>query len=142
MCDIYFYDPSTKVFTGTGEATTGDMPGSYLVPHNATLIPPPDCIQEGFAAKFNEVGQTWDMGYKPIEPTCKEKRRNAYALEADPFLIESQYYQAETDGFSLLGMEAEASIAEYKAIGALKDYAAKKLEIRHKYPEVLDSIVD
>lgn len=77
---------------------------------------------------------------KPIPPDTRtplEKRRDAYFIEADPLFREARYYDAEAEGFRLLGDEHldKATAAEAKAREFLRAYALKKEEIRARFPD-------
>lgn len=62
-------------------------------------------------------------------------RQQAYKNEADDIFKHAQYYAAEAEGFRLLGNAESAAVAEEKAQMYLKEYAAKKQEIRELYPD-------
>ena len=67
--------------------------------------------------------------------TPAEQRAAAYVAEADVFWREALYYQSEAAGCALLGKAAESEIAIQKANANLVAYAAKKEEIRQRYPD-------
>ena len=67
--------------------------------------------------------------------TPAEQRAAAYIAEADLFWREALYYQSEAAGCTLLGKATESEIAVQKANANLIAYAAKKEEIRQRYPD-------
>lgn len=67
--------------------------------------------------------------------TPEEKRQAAYEAEADPLFELAMYYQAEADGFRLLNDLAKAAEAEEKYRDYLRQYVAKKEEIRARHPD-------
>lgn len=74
----------------------------------------------------------------PIMPdtkTANEKREADYQLEADPLSLEAQRYMLEAEGLRLSGDLQAAAVIEEKANSFLKQYAAKKAEIRLRHPD-------
>lgn len=65
------------------------------------------------------------------------KRERAYVAEADPIRDRAMSYRMEADGWRLEGNEAKALEAEAKRDDALREYVAKKEEIRGRYPDEL-----
>ena len=59
MTQVYHYNGTTFVFTGSTDAQTNPA-GGYLVPANATLTAPPT-IPSGQQAVFDENAGTWSL---------------------------------------------------------------------------------
>ena len=93
-----------------------------------------DIILENPELYLKTPNQYGGYDYQKRE-TPAEQRAAAYVVEADLFWREALYYQSEAAGYALLGKAAESGIAVQKANANLAAYAAKKEEIRQRYPD-------
>ena len=126
--------------------------GTFVIVHRSAWgeLPYHICSREIDPANLydlTEVAAFWDSlpegdprkALPPPPPedtrTPEEKRQAAYEAEADPLFELAMYYQAEADGFRLLNDLAKAAEAEEKYRDYLRQYVAKKEEIRARHPD-------
>ena len=126
--------------------------GTFVVHHNTSWgeLPYQVCSREidpDNLYDLAEVAAFWDSlpegdprkALPPPPPedtrTPEEMRQAAYEAEADPLFELAMYYQAEADGFRLLNDLAKAAEAEEKYRDYLRQYVAKKEEIRARHPD-------
>ncbi|WP_027339929.1 hypothetical protein [Halonatronum saccharophilum] len=58
---VYYFDKATKELTGIGEANISPAnPSKFLIPANATDVPPPDC-EKGEVVIFNQEENQWEI---------------------------------------------------------------------------------
>jgi hypothetical protein len=110
-----------------------DVPGTHVLPQ---VINPPQGEDDGtdqWLINMAEAACTMFNGITPQNPA--DKRAEAYAEEADPLLAAANSYRAEADAWALEGNDEESAAAGAKADAKLKEYLAKKQEIRARYPD-------
>ena len=78
----------------------------------------------------------------PDTRTSKEKREDAYVIEADPLFRQYEYYSAEAAAADLLDDEDAADTASGEAQDFLIAYYQKKLEIRERFPDEAAEVAD
>lgn len=126
--------------------------GTFVVQHEFSwgVLPYHVCPYEADPANLYdlaEVAAFWDSlpegdprkALPPPPPedtrTPEEMRQAAYEAEADPLFELAMFYQAEADGFRLLNDLAKAAEAEETYREYLRQYVAKKEEIRARHPD-------
>jgi hypothetical protein len=61
---LYYFDPATKKYMGSGQADTGSN-GNQVIPANATTVAPPELTDTQYAVWD---GSAWTVEDKPIPP--------------------------------------------------------------------------
>jgi hypothetical protein len=82
-----------------------------------------------------EDGAPVDEWVPPSEPTPAERRRAAYAAEADEYRDTAKSYQAEAEAWINRGDKDRSAAAADKGDEALEQYLTIKEEIRGRYPD-------
>ncbi len=81
----------------------------------------------------------WSTEPPPPPPdtrTPEEKRQAAYAAEADPIRQRIDGYRTEAEALRMEGDDEAAAECEAKAAALMRDFLAKKQDIRARYPDV------
>lgn len=127
---IHLFDSETKLFAGVGEATPGDVPGSWIYPNNATPVAPPANVPDGQAARWNGVG--WELVERaPIEAEAARTAAREDALAKAPGVLAATKLLARTAAPSMADATAlavaEALPEAFRAWTAGDQYAANEI---------------
>ncbi len=96
---------------------------------------------DGKQLTITEIGplpKGWSTEAPPPPPdtrTPEEKRQATYEAEADPISQRIIGYHNEAEALRAEGDEAAAAECDAKAAALLKEFLAKKQEIRERYPD-------
>ena len=124
----YFSYDDFGVYTGSGNAAPGDIPGSWLFPGTATTDAPP--TDEPGAWRW--TGAAW-VEAPVISPA--ERRRVAYEREADGYRDAALSYFLEASALEAEGDEDGSMDTLRRMKALLADYLRAKREIRERYPD-------
>jgi hypothetical protein len=84
---IYYFDPSTKRYMGSGQADT-DSNGNPIIPANATTVAPPELTENQYAVWDGDAWAVEDKPIPPPAPVIDETELNNANIKAQIIALE------------------------------------------------------